>query len=96
MKDHLDISKLTFDEAIRTLYGPQLDDVEKVVRVLQTFLTMLPKMRMNTFYQQMTQTRFKYKDFTFLVGIVNDMDPIMEINRQCKTPLRTETHTVGL
>lgn len=85
MKDHLDLSKLTFFQAIDQLYGPQLEDVVRVVQVLQSFTKMLPGMRVNTFYQQaVKQNRFKYRDFKFIVSILYDMDRIQDIYRQCK------------
>lgn len=84
MKDHFDLSKMTFFMAISVLYGDQLEDVTKVVKALTFFCDNLYEARVNALYSQsVKQGRFKYKDFKFLVSAINDIDRIRDIQRQC-------------
>ncbi len=85
MKDHLDLSTLTFAEAIKALHGERLEDADRVVQTLLTFMKLLPPMRVNTFYQQaVMQRQFAFKDFKFITTVLYDMAGIADIYRQCK------------
>lgn len=84
MKDHFDLSKLTFYQAIEKLYGDQLDSVTNVVKILILFCEHLYGARVNFLYSQMKQNRFKQRDFKFLVSVINDIDRIRDIQRQCR------------